>query len=92
MKTNEDWKQEKEEMKTSMYRLEQLNEKLQSLTSPSQSYLLKIQELEDALSVKETKIIEMQDQEIGRQRNFEEKQEGFEFLFEQAKKELDEKF
>ena len=74
-------------MKKRMYQLEEDNRKIQSMTSSSQSYILKIQELEEALSVKATKIIEMQDREAGKCLESEEKQKGFEFLLEQAKQE-----
>ena len=78
-------------MKFSMAKLEQLNQKLQSFPSPAQPLVTKLKELEDALSEKEAKIIGMQDQEITMQQDFEakteKKQETFDFLFDQAKKE-----
>ena len=91
MRKDENWRQEKEEMKVSMAKLEQLNQKLQSFASPAQPLVTKLREVEDALSEKEARMIGMQDQEITMQHDFEakteRKQESFNFLLDQAKKE-----
>ena len=75
VRKDENWRQEKEEMKVSMAKLEQLNQKLQSFASPAQPLETKLKELEDALSEKEARIIGMQDQEITMQHDFEAKTE-----------------